>query len=87
MNTGVLTSLWKPQFTLPENGPTEDLKETCFSIDYQDMKLISIDSEAFDESMESRNAQIEWLESVLKSNTKKWITIFTHYPYIQLLKA
>jgi len=50
---GVLTPLWRPQFTLPENGPTEDLQETCFSIDYQDMKLISIDSEAFDESLES----------------------------------
>ena len=77
---GVLTPLWRPQFTLPENGPTEDLQETCFSIDYQDMKLISIDSEAFDESLESINAQIEWLESVLKANTKKWTTIFTHYP-------
>jgi 3',5'-cyclic AMP phosphodiesterase CpdA len=77
---GVLTSLWKPQFTLPENGPIEELKETCFAIDYQDMKLISIDSEGYDESLEARKAQIKWLDSVLQSNTKKWITIFTHYP-------
>ncbi len=77
---GVLTSLWRPQFTLPENGPTEELKETCFVIDYQDMKLISIDSEGFDESMEARVAQVKWLDSVLQSNTKKWITITTHYP-------
>ncbi len=77
---GVLTSLWKPQFTLPENGPIEELQETCFVIDYQDMKLISIDSEGYDESLEARSAQIKWLDSVLQSNTKKWITIFTHYP-------
>ena len=77
---GVLTSLWKPQFTLPENGPIEELNETCFTIDYQDMKLISIDSEGYDESLEARSAQIKWLDSVLQSNTKKWITIFTHYP-------
>ena len=77
---GVLTSLWRPQFTLPENGPIEELKETCFVIDYQDMKLISIDSEGFDESMEARVAQVKWLDSVLQSNTKKWITITTHYP-------
>ncbi len=77
---GVLTSLWRPQFTLPENGPIEELKETCFIMDYQDMKLISIDSEGFDESLVARAAQIKWLDSVLQSNTKKWTTIFTHYP-------
>ncbi|MBD0776764.1 metallophosphoesterase family protein [Maribacter sp. ANRC-HE7] len=77
---GILTSLWRPQFTLPENGPIEALKETCFVIDYQDMKLISIDSEGFDESMEARESQVKWLDSVLQSNTKKWITITTHYP-------
>ncbi|MUH34664.1 metallophosphoesterase family protein [Zobellia amurskyensis] len=77
---GVLSSLWRPSLTLPENGPIEELKETCFAIDYQDMKLISIDSEGFDESMDARVAQVKWLDSVLQSNTKKWITITTHYP-------
>ncbi|MRI01215.1 metallophosphoesterase [Kriegella sp. EG-1] len=77
---GVLTTLWRPSFTLPENGPSEALKETCFAIDYQDMKLISIDSEGFDESMDARTAQVKWLDSVLQSNTKKWTTITTHYP-------
>lgn len=77
---GVLSSLWRPQFALPENGPTEDLKETCYALDYQNMKLISIDAEAFDESMEARTAQIKWLDSVLRTNTKKWTTITMHYP-------
>ncbi|WP_419211330.1 fibronectin type III domain-containing protein [Maribacter sp. X9] len=84
---GVLTSLWRPQFTLPENGPIEALKETCFVIDYQDMKLISIDSEGFDESEEARLAQVKWLDSVLQSNTKKWITITTHYPIYSTAKG
>lgn len=77
---GVLSSLWQPQFNLPKNGPTEDIKETCYAIDYQNMKLISFDSESFDEHPESKIAQIKWLDSVLASNTKKWVTIFTHYP-------
>jgi 3',5'-cyclic AMP phosphodiesterase CpdA len=77
---GVLTSLWRPQFTLPENGPTEDLKETCYALDYQNMKLISIDAESFNKSMEARTAQIKWLDSVLQSNTKKWTAITMHYP-------
>lgn len=77
---GVLSSLWKPQFNLPKNGPIEDIKETCYVVDYQNMKLISFDSESFDEHPESKIAQVKWLDSVLASNTKKWITIFTHYP-------
>jgi len=84
---GVLSSLWRPQFTLPENGPIEALKETCFAIDYQDMKVISIDSEGFDESLEAREAQIKWLDSVLQSNTKKWTAITTHYPIYSTAKG
>ncbi|WP_343329661.1 metallophosphoesterase family protein [Polaribacter staleyi] len=84
---GVLSSLWRPQFTLPENGPTEALKETCFAIDYQNMKLISLDSEGFDESKESKEAQIQWLDSVLQSNKKKWTTITTHYPIYSTAKG
>lgn len=77
---GVLSSLWQPQLNLPKNGPTSAVKETCYTIDYQNMKLISFDSESFDEHPESKIAQVKWLDSVLASNTKKWTTIFTHYP-------
>lgn len=84
---GVLSSLWRPQFTLPENGPIEELKETCYAIDYQDMKLISIDAEGFDESLEARASQVKWLDSVLQSNTKKWTTITMHYPIYSTAKG
>lgn len=77
---GQLTSLWRPQFALPENGPIEELKETCYAIDYQNLKLISIDAEAFDESPEARIAQVAWLDSVLRTNTRKWTAITMHYP-------
>jgi len=84
---GVLSSLWRPQFTLPENGPIDELKETCYAIDYQDMKLISIDAEGFDESDAAREAQTKWLDSVLQSNTKKWTTITMHYPIYSTAKG
>lgn len=77
---GELSSLWRPQFTLPENGPIEELKETCYSLDYQNMKLISIDAEAFNGSSKAQTAQIKWLDSVLNANTKKWTAITMHYP-------
>ena len=84
---GVLSSLWRPQFTLPENGPLDALKETCYAIDYQNMKLISIDAEGFDESEEAKTAQVQWLDSVLRTNTKKWTTITLHYPIFSTAKG
>lgn len=84
---GVLSSLWRPQFTLPENGPLDALKETCYAIDYQNMKLISIDAEGFDENMEARTAQVKWLDSVLRTNTKKWTAITLHYPIFSTAKG
>lgn len=84
---GVLSSLWRPQFTLPENGPTEALKETCYTVDYENMKLISIDAEGFDEHKEARTSQVKWLDSVLQSNKKKWTAITMHYPIFSTAKG
>lgn len=84
---GVLSSLWRPQFTLPENGPIDGLKETCYALDYQNMKLISIDAEAFDEHLEARSAQIKWLDSVLSNNTKKWTALTLHLPIFSTAKG
>ncbi|MFH6603152.1 fibronectin type III domain-containing protein [Maribacter algicola] len=84
---GALSSLWRPQFTLPENGPMDVLKETCYAIDYQNMKLISIDAEGFDENLEARAAQIKWLDSVLSNNTKKWTAVTLHYPIFSTAKG
>jgi 3',5'-cyclic AMP phosphodiesterase CpdA len=84
---GVLSSLWRPQFNLPQNGPIEALKETCFALDYQGMKLISIDAEGFDESEEAAKAQVQWLDSVLAANTQKWTAITMHYPIYSTAKG
>ncbi|MDO3694779.1 metallophosphoesterase family protein [Wenyingzhuangia sp. chi5] len=82
-----LSSLWRPQFTLPENGPLEELKETCYALDYQNMKLISIDAQSFSNSERSRQAQTKWLDSVLSKNTKKWITLTMHFPIFSTAKG
>ncbi|NIJ45536.1 3',5'-cyclic AMP phosphodiesterase CpdA [Wenyingzhuangia heitensis] len=82
-----LSALWRPQFTLPQNGPLEELKETCYAIDYQNMKLISIDAQSFINSKVSRNAQTKWLDSILSHNNKKWTTITMHYPIFSTKKG
>ncbi|PWJ59321.1 calcineurin-like phosphoesterase family protein [Dyadobacter jejuensis] len=70
---------WRPQFALPENGPS-GFTETAYHIDYQGIKLISIDSQgAMLDSMSMLN-QAKWMEAVLKENTNKWTVVFHHHP-------
>jgi len=75
---------WNTQFTQPTNGPA-GLDGTCFFIDYPNLKLISIDSatdcELEDESGYEMTAQKAWLDSVLRTNTKRWVVVATHLPF------
>jgi hypothetical protein len=75
---------WNSQFTPPQNGPSK-LKGTCYFVDYQNLRLISIDSAAGDE-LEDENgyemtSQKAWLDSVLRTNTKDWVIVTTHLPF------
>ncbi|UAB83243.1 metallophosphoesterase family protein [Zunongwangia sp. SCSIO 43204] len=77
-----LTPLWQPQFNLPKNGPKgiSEISETTYAVDYQDLKVISIDCINFDRKDEHREAQVQWLDSILKNNTKKWTALTMHFP-------
>ncbi len=81
-----LSVLWKPQFTLPKNGPIESVKETCYAIDYQNLKMISIDAPALDVDHRDGQVQVKWLDSVLANNNKKWTAITLHYPIFSTAK-
>ncbi len=68
-----LSVQWRPQFTLPLNGPA-GLEETVYYIDYQDVRVISLDSNR------DQLLQVSWLEKVLAENPKKWIILTYHHP-------
>ena len=74
-----LSKHWKPTFTLPENGP-EGLEETVYYIDYQNVRIISLDSPAFLEFERDQTKQINWLKSVLANNDQKWTIVTMHHP-------
>lgn len=75
---------WATQFTQPTNGP-KGLKETCFFVDYKNLRLISIDSategELEDENGNDLKSQKIWLDSILTVNTKDWVIVTTHLPF------
>jgi len=68
-----LSAQWRPQFTLPENGP-KGLEETAYYMDYQDMRLIGLNSNTDIEK------QTVWLEEVLAATTQKWKVVTFHHP-------
>ena len=68
-----LSTLWRPQFTLPEHGP-EGLTEATYFIDYQGARIISLNSN------ERQQEQVAWLERTLQDNPNKWTFVTFHHP-------
>lgn len=75
----ILSPQWRPQFNLPSNGP-KGLEETCYVVNYTNLKVVSLDAEQIDESPYYLEKQKHWLDSVLKNDPKKWTAITFHYP-------
>ncbi len=68
-----ISSLWKPQFNFPENGPL-GLEDQVYYVDYQGVRIIALNSnERIDE-------QAIWLEEVLKSTQQPWKIVTFHHP-------
>ena len=75
---GTLKNLWRPLFTLPENGP-DSMKETCYTFVYNGVRMIGLDSE--------NGAVVPWLEAVLKDNTCHWTIVYFHCPVYSPIKG
>jgi hypothetical protein len=75
-----LSKFWRPQFTLPENG-IEGLTETVYYIDYQGVRIISLNSS------KSLAEQGRWLETVLEDNPNTWTVIVFHHPIFSAAKG
>jgi hypothetical protein len=76
----VLSPNWRPQFSLPKNGP-KGLEETCYVVNYTNLKVISLDAEQIDESPYYLEKQARWLDSVLTNDPRKWTALTLHYPF------
>lgn len=76
----VLSPNWRPQFNLPANGP-KGLEETCYVVNYSNLKVISLDAEQIDESPYYLEKQSRWLDSVLTHDPRKWTAVTLHYPF------
>ena len=75
----ILSPQWRPQFNLPVNGP-KGLEETCYAINFPNLKLVSLDAEQIDESPYFLEKQARWLDSILTHDPRKWTALTFHYP-------
>lgn len=70
---------WRPQFNLPLNGP-KGLEETCYFVDVQGVRFISLNSDQAEESDHYLEAQRVWLEGILQNNPNTWTVVTFHHP-------
>ncbi len=69
-----LSIQWKPQFTLPvEQDLPPELHETVYTVDYQDIRIIVLNSN------DKLEEQTGYIEKQLKSSTAKWNIITCHH--------
>ncbi|MEM6516628.1 MAG: metallophosphoesterase family protein [Bacteroidota bacterium] len=69
-----LSIQWRPQFTLPiEKELNSELHETVYTVDYQDIRIIVLNSNTLLEE------QTEYVEKQLKSSKAKWNIITCHH--------
>ncbi len=76
----VLSAQWSYQFTLPENGP-DDLKESAYYMDYQNMRIIALNSNV------KKEEQAKWIEKILSKTDKEWIIVTFHHPLYSASKG
>ena len=68
-----LFHLWRPHFTLPENGPA-GLEETVYFIDYQGVRFVMLNGN------EQLKKQALWLDVILSENPQRWTIAAIHQP-------
>ena len=69
-----LSIQWRPQFSLPvETELSQQLHETVYTIDYQDIRIIVLNSN------DDLEAQTEYLNKQLENTTAKWKIVTCHH--------
>jgi len=78
-NAFKLFPLWRPHFTLPENGP-QGLEESAYSIDYQGVRFVMLNGN------EKIEEQAGWLDKILSENPQLWTIVGIHQPVYSTAK-
>ena len=72
---------WRAGFNFPENGPP-GLEETAYYVDYQGMRVISLNSQMIITNEDWKQKTHVWLQKVLAESKGKWKVITFHHPIL-----
>ena len=75
----VLDPHWKKHFNLPRNGPV-GMQDAVYYLDYQDVRMISLNSQLIMLDSIAAKKQEQWLTEVLASSKAKWNIVVMHHP-------
>jgi 3',5'-cyclic AMP phosphodiesterase CpdA len=81
----VLDPHWKMHFNLPKNGPV-GMQDAVYYLDYQDVRLISLNSQLIMLDSVAAQRQEQWLTEVLASSKTKWNIVVMHHPVYSTAK-
>jgi predicted MPP superfamily phosphohydrolase len=81
----VLDPHWKVQFELPKNGPSQ-LQDAVYYLDYQDLRVISLNSQLIMLDSAIAGVQERWIEQVLAASPKRWNIVLMHHPVYSTAK-
>ncbi|MEO1188075.1 MAG: FN3 domain-containing metallophosphoesterase family protein, partial [Pseudomonadota bacterium] len=74
----VRTTLWRPQFTLPEDETLpESLHESNYDVRYSDALHVFV----IDSAQDTFDAQAAWLDRKLAQSDATWKIVTMHHPY------
>ncbi|WP_038702666.1 purple acid phosphatase family protein, partial [Sphingobacterium sp. ML3W] len=81
----VLDPHWKMHFNLPKNGPV-GMQDAVYYVEYQDVRMISLNSQLIMLDSVAARRQEEWLAEVLASSKAKWNIVVMHHPVYSTAK-
>ncbi len=90
-----VSPLWNAHFALPPNGPAglPDLEGQNYVVDYQGVRIVALDVNAFanEEFGRSAGARVRetltaWLRQVLGTGSPRWRIVVQHYPHHSVVK-
>jgi predicted phosphodiesterase len=85
-----LSAYWNEQFSLPDNGPDDELLNgSCYFTDIQGLRIISLNTQMIEEAItdDCISHQVSWLHRTLEHNPQQWICIVMHHPVYSTKKG
>lgn len=88
--TSIAPTTYLKMMALPQNSP---LPEECYSFDYGDCHILSLNSCLFMKERKTQEGYAElikqvnaWIQRDLKQNTKTWCVVLMHHPMYPLVE-